>query len=156
MNDLKFALRQLLKNPGFTTVAVLTLALGIGANTAIFTLVDAVLLKLLPVQDPQELVELGRDSATSFSYPIFLQFRERSRSFNGMLTVSKTPLRLTGDGEAETVEGQFASGNYFSLLGVRAWAGRTDFPEAAEDFGGTVRHGPFAAAQIILENRCWF
>src|SRR6058998_148665 len=130
MNDLRFAFRQLLKNPGFTAVAVLTLALGIGANTAIFTLVDAVLLKLLPVQDPQELVELGRDSATSFSYPIFQQFRERSRSFNGMLTVSKTPLRLTGDGEAETVEGQFASGNYFSLLGVRAWAGRTDFPDA--------------------------
>src|SRR5436189_3891566 len=118
MNDVRFACRQLLKNPGFTAVAMLTLALGIGANTAIFTLVDAVLLKLLPVHNPQELVELGRNSATSFSYPVFEQFRDRSKSFSELLTVSKTPLRLTGDVESDTVEGQYVSGNYFSLLGV--------------------------------------
>src|SRR5712692_3938250 len=110
MNDLKFAFRQLLKNPGFTAVAVLTLALGIGANTAIFTLVDAVLLKMLPVGNPEALVELGRNSATSFSYPIFEQLRDRSQSFSGLLAASKTPLRLTGDAETETVEGQYVSG----------------------------------------------
>jgi predicted permease len=144
MNDLKFALRQLLKHPGFTAVAVLTLALGIGANTAIFTLVDAVLLKLLPVHNPRELVELGQNSGTSFSYPIFEQLRDRNQSFSGLLTVSKTPLRLTGDVESETVEGQFVSGNYFSLLGVRAWAGRTILPE-----DDTLSAGGSSAVAVI-------
>ena len=125
MNDVKFAFRQLLKNPGFTTVAVLTLALGIGANTAIYSLIDAILLKMLPVQRPEELVEIGRNSAMSFSYPMFEQFRDRNQVFSGMLTVSRTPLRSPNADETETADGQYVSGNYFSLLGVRAWVGRT-------------------------------
>src|SRR4026209_2757184 len=80
MNDLKFAIRQLLKNPGFTTVAVLTLALGIGANTAIFTLVDHVMLRLLPGRNPQE-VAVG---AGQFSYPRYEQLRDLNSVFLGV------------------------------------------------------------------------
>ena len=131
--DLRYGLRMLLKNPSFTAVAVITLALGIGANTAIFSLIDAVLLKMLPVQRPEELVEFSRSSehgsGTSFSYPAFEQFRDRNQSLSGVLTMSKTPLRLTGDGDTESPQGQYVSGNFFSLLGVEAWLGRTITPQ---------------------------
>ena len=142
MNDLKFAFRQLRKHPGFTAVAVLTLALGIGANTAIFSLVDHILLKMLPVQHPQELVELRRMTTYgpfSFSYPMFEQLRDRNQVFSGVLTESNTPLHATSDRETETANGQYVSGNYFSLLGVRAWTGRTITPDddKISDGGGS-------------------
>src|SRR5438128_9309179 len=87
--DLRYGLRTFIKQPGFTAVAVLTLALGIGANTAIFSLIDAVLLKLLPVKDPAQLVALAATSAgprgPAFSYPMFQDLRDRSQVFAGIL-----------------------------------------------------------------------
>src|SRR6187431_2293498 len=104
MNDLKFAFRQLLKNPGFTAVAVLTLALGIGANTAIFTLVDAVLLKMLPVHNPQELVffaHRGKDGASqetqysrSSNYPMYEFLRDRNQTLAGVYAFWRVDLRV--------------------------------------------------------------
>jgi predicted permease len=131
--DIRYAIRSLLKRPGFTAVVVLLLALGIGANTAIFSLLDAVLLRMLPVQHAEQLVEVSRTSAqglaTGFSYPAFQQFRDRNRVFSEMLAVSKTPLRTTDDSSGEAANGQYVSGNYFSLLGVRVQTGRPLVPE---------------------------
>ena len=138
--DIRFGVRMLRKNPGFAAVAVLTLALGTGANTAIFTLIDAVMLKMLPVKNPQELVELGRNSTPSFSYPLFERLRDGNQTFSGLLVVSRSPLRLTGDAEAETVQGQYISGNFFTLLGVNAWTGRMITPadDRISDGGGST------------------
>ncbi|HYT61989.1 MAG TPA: ABC transporter permease, partial [Haliangiales bacterium] len=134
MNDFKFAFRQLLKNPGFTAVAVLTLALGIGANTAIFSLVDAVLLKRLPVKNPGQLVLLrhadSRATITQFPYDTYKQFRDQNQVFSGVLAYY--PLRLTvsvGDQPEPAVAGQLVSGNYYSVLGVNAAVGRTIVPD---------------------------
>ena len=143
MNDLKFAIRQLLKSPGFTSVAVLTLALGIGANTAIFTVINTLLLRSLPVKDPGELVSLavvGRDRPSyNFSFPLYEQFRDSSRSVSGIFAAGGIPKRrmiATGFGGTETefVRAQEVTGNFFSLLGVSAAIGRTF--TAADDQAG--------------------
>jgi hypothetical protein len=135
MNDLKFAFRQLLKNPGFTAVAVLTLALGIGANTAIFTLVDAVLLKLLPVHNPQELVFFahhGREGVAketqysrSSNYPLYQFLRDGNQTLAGLLAFWRMDLRVGTGAGGQSVFGQFVTANYFSVLGVNPVIGRT-------------------------------
>src|SRR5436189_5206320 len=135
MNDLKFALRQLLKNPGFTAVAVLTLGLGIGANTAIFSMIDAVLIKSLPVKDPERLVALTAVAGveererSSFSYPLFRDLRDRNQVFSGVFAFKGDSLNLSADGQTERVSGQMVSGNFFSVLGVNPHFGRM-FSEA--------------------------
>src|SRR5207249_557287 len=104
MNDFKFAIRQLLKNPGFTTVAVLTLALGIGANTAIFSVINALLLRPLPYRQPEQLVKVFRvppDSAKGmlpsiWSYPRFEMLRDQSQSFAAVAGFNQSPYNLTG------------------------------------------------------------
>src|SRR6185503_20472215 len=104
MNDLKFAFRQLLKNPGFTAVAVLTLALGIGANTAMFTVVNALLLRSLPVNNPEELVQVvmrsGSSEAASFSYPFYKMLRDDGHSLSGLFAAGgvgeRDPLIVPG------------------------------------------------------------
>lgn len=139
LQDLRFALRQLRKTPGFTVVAVLTLALGIGANTAIFTVVNALLLKMLPVQDPKQLVVIGdpqvannRSNGTpqtnNFSYPLYEEIRDRNSVFNGVCAAA-TDHRvevetLEGSPSGEKVNGRMVSGDYFQVLGVNAAAGR--------------------------------
>ena len=129
--DLRYALRQLRMNPGFTVVAVLSLALGIGANTAIFGLIDAVLLKNMPVKDPKELVQVirihPRWGATSpLSYPAFERFRDHNRVFTGMFAVTGiSGMKIHLDGQTEQVDGQFVSGTFYSVLGVGAIHGRT-------------------------------
>ena len=132
--DLRFGARMLLRHKGFTTVAALTLALGIGANTAIFSLVDAVLLKLLPVKEPEQLVLLsylgGRGPGDEFTYGDYLRFRDDNKSFSG--TLAYHPLRLTVnlDGRPEpAVSGQLVTGNYYAVLGVNASLGRTILPQ---------------------------
>jgi MacB-like periplasmic core domain len=129
--DLRYALRQLRMNPGFTVVAVLSLALGIGANTAIFGLIDAVLLKNMPVKDPKELVQVirihPRWGATSpLSYPAFERFRDHNRVFTGMFAVTGiSGMKIHLDGQTEQVDGQFVSGTFYSVLSVGAIHGRT-------------------------------
>jgi len=131
MNDLRYALRQLRKDPGFTAVAVLSLALGIGANTAIFGLIDAVLLKNMPVKDPKELVQVIRIDprwgvAFFLSYPAFERFRDHNRAFTGMFAVTGiSGMKIRLNGQTEQVDGQFVSGTFYSVLGVGAIQGRT-------------------------------
>jgi predicted permease len=148
-SDVQFGLRSMGRNPGFTIVAVLSLALGIGANTAIFTLIDAVLLKMLPVKNPQELVlfewsslhghpmgahrmdgnsweENGLDFGTSFSYPSFQQLRARTQNLTDLFAFTDLGdhLNFVADGEAALARGQAVTGNYFTVLDVRAATGR--------------------------------
>ena len=141
MNDLRFAFRQLLKNPGFTAVAVLTLALGIGANTAIFTIINTVLLRSLPVKDPEELVQVVLTSGSprpeyTFSYPFFERLRQSGHSLAGLFAAGgvgqKDRLVVPNGGDAETefVRAQPVSGNFFSVLAVPALLGRTITAEA--------------------------
>jgi predicted permease len=127
--DLRFGLRMLLKHKGVTVVVVLSLALGIGANTAVFSLIDAVLLKMLPVERPEELhfiqnVGPHRLGGGAPPYPCFERFREQNRSFTGLAAFTRRDLRVRIDGQREEVMGQFVSGHYFSLLGVGTVLGR--------------------------------
>src|SRR5438477_5419051 len=114
LQDLRYGLRMLATNPGFTAVAVVTLALGIGANTAIFSLIDAVLLKSLPVSHPEQLVLLRWESphnSTEFlPYPTFAQLRDNSRGFEGMFAFCNVGFVTTLDGKQGTARGQLVSG----------------------------------------------
>jgi putative ABC transport system permease protein len=128
LNDLRFALRQLRKNPGFTAVVIVSLALGIGANTTIFSLIDAVLLKLLPVKDPQQLVVFAhRDTglpSTGSNYPLYKTLHDRSQSFSGCFAFWPLDFRARTGAEAEPARGQYVTPNYFSVLGVQPIVGR--------------------------------
>src|SRR4029450_4398054 len=133
LSDLRFALRMLAKNPGFPAVIVPTLGLGIGANTAIFTLMDQVLLRPLPVEAPQELVLLDGPGPYSgrtendhvFSHPMYLALRDGSgAAFSGVAARFATDATLTTRGRSERVLAEVVSGNYFDVLGVRAAPGR--------------------------------
>src|SRR5438128_8145981 len=127
LNDLRYGARMLAKHPGFTAVAVLTLALGIGANTAIFSLVDTILLRMLPVRDPEQLVELTRPGGGTLSYPFFESVRDRNGVFSGVLLLSAGRLAAGAhfDGaHLGEVHVSQVSGNYFEVLGVSPVIGR--------------------------------
>jgi putative ABC transport system permease protein len=127
--DLRYALRMLIKNPGFSVVAVLTLALGIGTNTAIFSVVNAVLLRPLPFRDPDRLCFLyERIPAAPIIGPSYLNFvdiRDQSTVFEGVASVHAATFTLTGAGEPERLTAQMASANFFPLMGVSALQGHT-------------------------------
>jgi predicted permease len=129
IQDVRYGLRNMRRNPGFTIVAVFTLALGIGANTAIFSVINAVMFRRLPVSRPQELVQLatvGPYGTGSFSYPGFKRFRDQKHVCSDMLAIGwLNDLDATIDGQAESVEGRIVSDNFFSMLGVGASIGRT-------------------------------
>src|SRR3989441_9738739 len=136
VKDLRFGLRQLRLNPTFTIVSVLSLALGIGANTAIFQLVDAVRLRTLPVQKPQELVSIdfasgslrsGWSSTRSarLTYGHWEQVRAQQQAFTGVLAWSAARFNLAAGGEGRYAEGLYVSGEFFRHLGVTAVLGRT-------------------------------
>src|SRR6266850_37539 len=138
MQDVRYGLRMLLRNPGFTVVAVLSLALGIGANTTIFTLVNTVLLNPIPVRDPQTLVsmfttdEKNKNNVFNFfgvSNPNYKDYRDQNRSFVEMAAYGGVPINLSGGGEPEQINGNIVSGNFFSLLGVQPALGRSFLPE---------------------------
>jgi len=131
--DLRYGIRQLRKSPGFTAVAVVTLALGIGANTAIFTVVNALLLKMLPVKDPQRLVVIGdpanpneRSNGTPrtdvFSYPLYKQLRDQNSVFTGLCAAANDHhIEVETDQGAtldEKITGRMVSGKYFDVLGL--------------------------------------
>ncbi|PYY00940.1 MAG: permease [Acidobacteria bacterium] len=151
--DLRYALRLLLKSPAFTSVAVLTLALGIGANTAIFTVVNAVLLRMLPIKDPQQLVVVGdptrangRSNGTPrtdiFSYPLYKELRDRNSVFIGLCAAATDHrVEVAGQGPSdERVIGRMVSGNYFPLLGLAPAVGRlfSDSDDTAENANPVV------------------
>jgi len=135
--DFKYALRTLRRSPGFVAVAALTLALGIGANTAIFSLLDQILLRLLPVKNPQQLVLLtmrGRHygnnwGGNAISHPMFRDFQAHNEVFSGMFCRFPHSVSLTVGGQAERAEAELVSGTYFSVLGVGTALGRTFTPE---------------------------
>ena len=150
LQDLRYAARMMRHNPGFTAVAVLSLALGIGANTAIFSLIDTVLLRMLPVQKPEQLVFAERSCPRGCSgappYPCFERFRDRNHYFSGLSAFSAHNMRVSIDGRPEEVMGQHATGNYFEVLGVKALSGRT-FSPADDSVDG--RGGPDGPVAVI-------
>ena len=130
-HDLRYGLRMLTKNPAFTAIAVLALALGIGANTAIFSVVNAILLRPLPFKNPDELVMVW-ENATHQGFPKntpspanFLDWREQNTVFTGISAMATRSFNLTGVGEPERLDGRRVSANIFDLLGVRPILGRT-------------------------------
>ena len=166
LQDVRFALRQLWKSPGFTITAVLTLALGIGANTAIFTLVHAILLKDLPVADPKSLVRVGNyqdccilneisssrnDSYSIFPYETYKYLRDHTPEFEQLAAMQGgladlSARRASGDGVSHSSFGEFVSGNYFDTFGVKPFAGRALTP-ADDDTG--------AAPVAMLSYQAW-
>ena len=137
LGDLKYAWRQLWKSPGFAATAIVTLALGIGATTAIFTMFDQVLLRVLPVERPQELVRLnwhgsfsgsantfGGDIGEYYSYPMYKDLRDRNQVFSGMLATMRTSVGVSWQNQAADERAEIVSGNYFQVLGLRPLAGR--------------------------------
>src|SRR4029434_7272089 len=126
--DLRYGVRMLLKHKGFTAVAVLSLALGMGANTAIFSLVNSALLRPLPIAKPEQLVALNNTAENrmfpSFSYPNYKDFRDRNEVFSGLIAYRYAPLSMSHDGINERVWSYLVTGNYFEVLGVKAALGR--------------------------------
>ena len=153
LQDLRFGVRMLFKNPGFMLIAVLTLALGIGVNTSIFSLLDAALLRSLPVRQPEQLVKLqtlrqGGNINANFSYPAFRDYQEQNQVCSGLFAYYTTPLSLSGSsGVAERIYGTLASGDYFPVLGVQAALGRT--------FGSADDQTPGAHPVTVISYGLW-
>ncbi len=152
IQDLRYGARMLWKNPGFTIVAVVTLALGIGANAALFSVVNGVLLNPLPFPQPDQLVSLHRSmpnfEIATIPYPNFRDWQRENRMFSAMAISRGTDFSLTGSGEAERVSGQFVSADFFSVLGVKPQPGRT-FATGEDERGA----GPVALISADLWQR---
>jgi predicted permease len=150
--DIRYGWRQLLKRPGFTLLAILSMALGIGANTAIFSLVDTVLLRPLPVREPEQLIAVDGQlkNGTEFtlqSYLNYKDYRDRNTVFSGMLAYRFVVASLSHNGVNERVWGYDVSGNYFDLLGVKPALGRSFLPEEDKT--------PDSHPVVILSHACW-
>ena len=153
VQDLRFAARMLFKNPGFTFVAVLALALGIGANTAIFSVVNAVLLRPLPFNEPDRLAMIWEDNTKEgdneypISFPDLIDFQNQNKSFEMMGAVTpRWNLTLAGSGEPERIQGHFASANFFKTLGVSPMLGRAFLPDEDE---------PGKDPVVVLSHALW-
>src|SRR5271165_2874524 len=142
LQDIRYAIRQLRKSPAFTLTVIVTLALGIGANAAVFTLFDQVLLRMLPVERPKELVRFnwtGDFSGSSssfggtqhdfFSYPMYKDLRDQSQVFTGVLAADRTGGGVSWRNQAESKDAEMVSGNYFQVLGLRPAVGRLLSPQ---------------------------
>ncbi len=140
IQDLRYGARMLAKHKGFSLVALLTLSLGIGANTAIFSLLNTVLLRPLPIAKPDEVVSLastaGGNRFSSFSYPTYRDLRDRNEVFAGLLAYRFLPVSMSHDGVNERLWGYAVSGNYFDVLGVKPMLGRVLSPEDDRNRGG--------------------
>ena len=157
--DIRYGLRQLRRNPGFTIVVVLTLAFGIGANTAIFSVINALMLRTLTVREPRQLVAVGdpmRVHAWSdgtprtdlFSYPLYAQVRDHNDVFSSMLASAHLDsLQIRIDGGAEKVRGRLVTGNYFQTLGVEPLFGRT--------FTGQEDRVPGSDPVVVISHSYW-
>ena len=159
MQDVLYAVRMLRKSPGFTVIAILTLAIGIGASTAIFSILDQVLLRRLPVQKSEELVVLrspgqtpGRrwsdgDLGQSFSYPMYKALREQNQALAGLLARFMTGVNASYQGNSELAQCELVSGNYFEVLGVRPALGRV--------FSQNDETSPGSNPQVVLSYGYW-
>ncbi len=159
LQDVRYGLRMLAKNPGFTFIAILTLALGIGANTAIFSLINQVLLRRLPVRNPSELVVLKSpgpkrghvwsdgDDSEIFSYPVYKGLAKNTTVFDGVLARFQFAASIASHGETERGSGELVSGDYFEVLGVRPALGRVLSP-ADDDVQG-------AHPVLVLSHAYW-
>jgi hypothetical protein len=149
-NDLRYALRLMRKTPGFTTAAVLSLALGIGANTAIFSLMDAVLLRTLPVASPQDLVFFahgtGERPGTSSNYPLFERFRAIDGLFTGVTAFSPTAFKLSSNDGIENIAGLWVNGTFHGVLGVPMAIGRGFSSESDQ---------PTDAPTVVISDAFW-
>jgi putative ABC transport system permease protein len=160
LQDIRYALRMLARSPGFTAIAVVTLALGIGANTAIFSFTYQVLLRSLPVPNPQQLVVLRSPGPTpghvwcdidncaqSFSYPMYKELRERSTVFTGLLGSRDVDVNVAGHGTTQTAGGELVTGNYFETLEVQPALGRM--------FSASDETAPGANPVAVLSYAYW-
>src|SRR5579872_6998001 len=158
LQDLKYGLRTLARSPGFTLVAVLSLALGIGANTAIFTLTDAVFLNPLPVEDSSRVLELftvdhatiataANFNRTPMSFKNYLDFRDQNDVFSGLASFVPAGVALTGKGEPKPEPAMLVTANYFDVLGVKPVLGRTFLPSEDQKPGGNP--------VVVLSHTLW-
>lgn len=152
VQDLRYGVRMLAKSPGFTALAVLSLALGIGVNTTVFSFVNGLLFRPLPVEEPERLVAIfsawrGTDRNSHTSYPNYKDLRDRSTVFSGVAGHFYYPMGLKARGQAEVVMGQIVTWNYFSVLGVEPVLGRTFFPHEDQT--------PDSHPVVILSYRAW-
>jgi len=146
--DLRYAARVLIKKPGFTAVAVLSLALGIGANTAIFTVINAVFLHPLAIEDPSHVVEMfthdtktvqtGNFTLTPTSFQNYEDYRDQNQVFTGLAAYFGTGLQWTNKGETQGLPGIMASANYFDVLGIKPYRGRLFRPDESSSMGGNT------------------
>ncbi|HXB74345.1 MAG TPA: ABC transporter permease [Candidatus Acidoferrales bacterium] len=159
--DLRYALRTLRWNPGFAAVAVLALALGVGANAAIYSILDAVYLRLLPVEKPERLVVFTTQFTLakelrynqSFSYPLYREVRDRTQSLEGAIAYRSLIMNAGINGSTERITGAMVSGNYFSVLGVQPVAGTLVGPEDDLKPGSGGARGPVAVLSYAYWNR---
>ncbi|MCB1018484.1 MAG: ABC transporter permease, partial [Acidobacteria bacterium] len=149
LRDLREAFRTLRNSPGFTAVAVISLALGIGANAAIFSLVNALLLRTLPVEDPRELVQIRIGESEPFSNPLWEEIRDRADGFDGLLAFSSWQFDMAESGEADIAHGMWVSGDFFRVLGVAPLLGR--LLQTDDDLRGGGSQGPVA----VISYRLW-
>jgi macrolide transport system ATP-binding/permease protein len=147
LKDLRYAFRSLVKRPGFTIVAILTLALGIGINTTVFSLANSVFLRQLPVASPQNLVWIFSDRDNPNSYPDYLEYQQQTELFDGVMAYDWIGLNLGSNGQSERVEGTVVSGNYFDVLGVKAELGRTFLPDEDKT--------PGASPVAVISHNLW-
>src|SRR6266568_3583733 len=152
LHDIRFGFRQLMKQPGFAALAIISMALGIGANTSIFSLVDTALLRPLAVKEPSQLVELygtlhnGADWSLQ-SYPNYKDYRDRNTVFSGLFVYRVAVSSLTVNDSSQRVWGYLVSGNYFDVLGVKPVLGRAFLPEEDQT--------PDSHPVVVLSNACW-
>ena len=151
LKDIRFAFRGLLQRPGFALIAVFSLALGIGANTAIFSLVNTVLLRSLPVQNPEQIVAISLrgkgDLFSAFSYPNYKDFRDRNEVLSGLAAHRIVPLSMSNSGNNQRLWGYMVSDNYFDVLGVNPIKGRTFQPEEEQNKS--------AYPVVVISYDCW-
>src|SRR5262245_15652904 len=153
LQDIKSGIRVLLGRPGFTLITVVTLALGIGANTAIFSITDKLLIRSLAVQKPEQLVLINSVSVSphfvsnAFSYPVFDDYRAQNEVFDGMFAFNRTQLELNSNDQTELVESEYVSSNYFKVLGVKPALGSTFSPD--EDSAASP------SQVIVISNSFW-
>src|SRR5215831_16113542 len=150
--DFRYAIRMLLTRPGFTAIALISLALGIGANTAVFTLVNQVLLKPLPIDHPEQFYSLYDSGPSSgdfsaFSYPDYCDLRDHNDVFSGLLAYRFAPINLSHSGENSRIWGFMVTGNYFDVLGVKPQLGRT--------FAADEDSSPNTHPVAVISYGCW-